>query len=161
MKSKPKISYIHAQMTIILEYLNSGELSLINLLYKFPRTSFLVSNFLNFEVEERLLWFLDSSFKLLPIFNASGWSIYVQIVITLSIPPALWVSCDINDLWVFGPYILGYTYKIVDNTIEAWGVNNITCVNFFKEIKKVLDELLFFITILDNGSLSSIDMFFR
>ena len=68
---------------------------------------------------------------------------------------------DVNSLWIVCPCVLNYTCKIVDNSIEVQGVDNIACVNFSKGFRKVLDELLLFITVLDNGLLSDINIFFN
>ena len=67
MKSKLKVAYFYAQMTIVLNHLDSWEFALMNPIHKFPRTSFL-RDLLDFEVEERSLHILDSSFELFPIF---------------------------------------------------------------------------------------------
>ena len=64
-------------------------------------------------------------------------------------------------IFKFCPHILDGVCKFVDNTIKAQRVNNIVHINVSKSLGKIFDKQSFFFTILDNGMLSGINVFFN
>jgi len=85
-------------MTIMLNGFNSRKLVFINLIYKFPWTSFFVRDFLNFLVKEGSFGTLNCSSELLPIFNMFGQPIFLEVFAILFIPPTLGVLGNIDNL---------------------------------------------------------------
>jgi len=59
MKDVPQVINVETLLIVIFDGFDGGQFALINLVHEFPRSSFLVSNFLNFIVKERSLHCLD------------------------------------------------------------------------------------------------------
>jgi len=52
MKNIPQIADIKTLLVIILDGFNSRQFALIDPIHEFPRSSFFVSNFLNFDIKK-------------------------------------------------------------------------------------------------------------
>jgi len=68
----------------------------IDPVYKFPRSSSFVGDFLDFEIEEGLLGIFDHFLECFLVFKASRYPIAPQRLIAFLGPPALGMSCDID-----------------------------------------------------------------
>ena len=68
MKSIPQVINIKTLLIIILDGFDGRQLALVNPIHEFPRPSFFVSDFLNFDVKERLLCGFDFALENFPIF---------------------------------------------------------------------------------------------
>jgi len=87
---------IETLLVIVFDDLNGRQLVLVDLAHEFPRSLFLVSDFLNFGVKERSLCRFDCALENFPIFQISCSSIIVQHTSTLFIPPTLGILCDVD-----------------------------------------------------------------
>jgi len=71
MESIPQAFGGETRTTIIFDGFGRREFSFLDPIHKFPRASTLVSDFLNFVIEERSLCFFDSQFEGFPIISTS------------------------------------------------------------------------------------------
>ena len=115
MKDIPQIADIKTLLVIILDSFNSRQFTLVDPIHEFPRSSFFVSNFLNFDVKKWLLRKFNFAPENFPIFQTSYHSITVQSKTTLLIPPTFGMSCDIDSFWICSPCIISFGYKIIGN----------------------------------------------
>ena len=71
MESIPQAIKSEAQLTIIVDSLNSGEFSSLNPIYQFPRALTLVCYLLNFVIKVGSLDIFDSRLEFLPVIETS------------------------------------------------------------------------------------------
>jgi len=71
MESIPQAFGRETRTTIVFDGFGCWKFSFLDPIYKFPRASTLVSDFLNFVIEERSLRFFDSQFEGFPIISTS------------------------------------------------------------------------------------------
>ena len=71
MESVPQAVKSEAQLTIVVDSLNSGEFSLLNPIHQFPRASTLVCYLLNFVIKVGSLDVFDSCLEFLPVIETS------------------------------------------------------------------------------------------
>ena len=102
-KSILQIADIKTLLVIILDGFNSGQFALVDPIHEFPRSSFFVSNFLNFDVKKWLLHKFNFAPEIFPIFQTSCHPIIVQSKTILLIPPTLGMFCDIDSFWICSP----------------------------------------------------------
>ena len=97
MESVLQVIDIEILLVIIFDGLNGRQLVLVDPAHEFPRSLFLISNFLNFSVEERSLRRFDCALENFPIFQISCHSIIVQHTSILFVPPTLGILCDVDS----------------------------------------------------------------
>jgi len=96
-ESIPQIINIETLLVVIFDNLNGRQLVLVDPAYEFSRFLFLISDFLNFGVEERSLHRFDCTLETFPIFQISCHSIIAQCTSTLFVPPTLGMLCDVDS----------------------------------------------------------------
>jgi len=97
MKCVPQVINIETLLIIVFDSLDGMQLALVDPAHEFPRSLFFVSNFLNFDVEERSLRSFDYTLETFPIFQISYHSILVQHTSTLFVLPTLGMLRDIDS----------------------------------------------------------------
>ena len=144
---------MNVEAFIILNSFSSRELSLIDLVHELPWTASLVGNFINFIVKELLFCFLNSSFEFLPIIQTSWMLVCIQVSITVIIPPDFGMSCDVDFLGMFMPYIVDVYSKRVDNFFENININNRISLEILYEVFHFSNKSILLFTLFDENTL--------
>ena len=159
MESISQVINIETLLVIIFDGLNGRQLVLVDPAYKFPRFLFLISDFLNFGVEERSLHRFDCALETFPIFQISCHSIIVQCTSTLFIPPTLGMLCDVDLFWIHSPYIFDFWCERIGSFFKFDRIRYVWNVNTPDSVFDFLDEANFFFTVFCNGIPEWVDIF--
>jgi len=141
-----------------LDGFNSWKFSFLDLIYELPRATVFVGNFIDFFVKEAMFCLLDYSFESFPVLQLFGLFIYIEIPITVIIPPSYGVLCDIDFLGVFIPYSI----NIIGKQINFFKGSNVLDRVYFETLDKVyqlVNEITFLFAVLDKRMFCCLYMF--
>ena len=95
-----------AWISIVFDGFSSGKFMFVNLIHQLPWAMTLACYFSDLSVEECPFDILYDSSKFLSTFQAPRYSIFVNGLITLVVPPLFGVSCDSQLLRIFIPHLI-------------------------------------------------------
>ena len=93
--------------------------------------------------------FPDHTFEFLPVLQTTKLLVFVEITLTVFIPPYIGVFGDIDHLGVFELDVLNIYGQHLNDILYSFDAVNRECIQPLDEIYKFLKKMIFFIAIFD------------